>query len=297
MGGGGATMRVRLLGPVDVAVDGESRPVSGLRRKALLAVLALYHREVVAIDRLIDVVWTDDAPSTVLNTLQSHVSHLRSVLADKTAIQARAPGYVLDLGEEGTDVEVAERLIRQARATADRARQAGHLRAALALWRGRPLADVAGLPWLDEQSERLDRIRWQARQELVEARLALGEHVPLIPDLERLVQDHPFDEQLNRLLMLALYRAGRQAEALAAYHRLRRTLDADLGIDPGPALRELEAAILRQDPALDVPAAPAEVAVPAAPAGAVRAAGGPPPPPLSPPRPGLPRPRPAPPPP
>ncbi|MFL6073628.1 MAG: BTAD domain-containing putative transcriptional regulator [Mycobacteriales bacterium] len=250
-------MRVRLLGPVDVAVDGQSRPVSGLRRKALLAVLALHHREVVGIDRLIDVVWADDAPSTVLNTLQSHVSHLRTELADKAAIQARAPGYVLDLGEEAIDVEVAERLLRQARETTDRTRQASHLRAALALWRGRPLADITGLPALEEQAERLDRIRWQARQELVEARLALGEHVALVQELRRLVDDHPFDEQLNRLLMLALYRAGRQTEALATYHRLRRALDEDLGIDPGPALRELEAAILRQDPALAVPDAPA----------------------------------------
>jgi DNA-binding SARP family transcriptional activator len=255
-------MQVRLLGPVDVTVDGVPRPVRGLRRKAVLAVLALRRGEVVSTDLLVDVVWGTAAPSTAANTLQSHVSHLRQVLGSKAAIISRPPGYVLDLDSEATDVEVAERLIRQGTRSADHAGRARQLMAALALWRGRPLVDVAGLAWLDEQAQRLDQLWLQAKQALIETRLALGEHAQLLPDLARLTREHPFDEEIHRQLILALYRTGRQAEALAAYRRLRRTLGEDLGIDPSQPLRDLEAAILRQDPALDP--APAAGTLPAA---------------------------------
>jgi len=272
-------MRVRLLGPVDVVVDGAMRPVRGLRRKAVLAVLALHRGEIVSTDRLIDTVWGEAAPSTAVNTVQSHVSHLRQVLGSKAAILARPPGYVLDLGEDATDVEVAERLIRHGARSADRADGARQLRAALALWRGRPLVDVAGLAWLEEQAGRLDQLWLHATQALIEIRLALGEHAQLLPELEDLVRQHPFDEQLHGQLILALYGTGRQGDALAAYRRLRRALNDDLGIDPSPALRDLEAAILRQDPTLDLP--PPAMTLPAAPAPvpaqlplAVRAFGG-----------------------
>src|ERR1700758_2735371 len=124
-------MRVRLLGPVDVTVDDTVRPVSGLRRKAILAILGLYAGEIVSTDRLKDIVWHDDAPG--LNTLQSHVSHLRSVLGSKAAILAKPPGYVLDLGDDGTDVLHAERLLRQASRSTDPARSASELREALAM--------------------------------------------------------------------------------------------------------------------------------------------------------------------
>lgn len=260
-------MQVRLLGPVDVMVDDVSRPVRGLRPKALLAVLALRSAEIVSTDSLIDIVWGATAPVTAVNTVQSHVSYLRQVLGSKPAIRARPPGYVLDLGGEGTDVEAAERLVRlgaQAASSADRAR---HLHAALRLWRGRPLADVAGVMWLEEQAERLDGLWLRAKRALTEAQLDLGEHAQLVPDLEGLIRDHPLDEQIRGQLILALYRAGRQADALAAYHRLRCTLRDDLGIDPSQPLRDLETAILRQDPALDPPAPPGPaVTLPSAPA-------------------------------
>jgi DNA-binding SARP family transcriptional activator/Tfp pilus assembly protein PilF len=256
-------MRVRLLGPVDVVVDGVVRPVRGLRRKAVLAVLALHRGEIVSTDRLIGVVWGGAPPPTAVNTVQSHVSYLRQVLGSKTAVLARPPGYVLDLGADGTDVEAAESLVRQGARSADRADGARQLRAALALWRGRPLVDVAGLAWFEEQAGRLDQLWLHATQALVEVRLALGEHAQLLPELADLVRDHPFDEQLHGQLMLALYGAGRQADALAAYQRLRRTLNDDLGIDPSPALRDLEAAILRQDAALALPAP--TITLPAAP--------------------------------
>ncbi|GAA3241693.1 AfsR/SARP family transcriptional regulator [Dactylosporangium siamense] len=248
-------MRVRLLGPVDVLVGGAARPVRGQRRKAVLAVLGLHPGEVVSTGRLVDLVWGDAAPPNAVNALQSHVSYLRRTLDDKAAITSRPPGYLLDAGADGTDVAVAERLIAAGLHAAGPAARARHLQAALELWRGTPLADAGGLPWLDEQAERLGQLWLRGRRALIEARLALGQHAHLLPDLEQLTREHPFDEQLHGQLILALYRLGRQADALAAFRRLRRTLHDDLGIEPGPALRDLESAILRQDPDLDVPAA------------------------------------------
>jgi DNA-binding SARP family transcriptional activator len=244
-------MQVRLLGPVDVMVDGGPRLVRGLRRKAALAALGLHGGEIVSTGRLVNAVWGETAPSTAVNTLQSHVSHLRNVLGSKAAILARPPGYLLDLGDDGTDVQLAERLLRQGTQSADPVLGTRHLQAAMALWRGRPLADLAGLAWLEEQAGRLDLLCVQVKRALFEARLAAGEHLQLVPDLERMAAGHPLDEQIHAQLMLALYRSGRQADALAVYHRLRRTLDEELGIDPSQMLRDLETAILRQDRALD----------------------------------------------
>jgi DNA-binding SARP family transcriptional activator len=257
-------MRVRLLGPVDVIDDSEILPVSGLRRKAVLATLALHAGQVVGTGRLVDAVWGETAPAA-LNTLQSHVSYLRTVLG-KAAIVARPPGYLLDLGDDGTDALLAERLLRQAGQSADPVRAAADLREALALWRGRPLADLAGLAWLEQQAGRLELLREQIRHALSDARLGAGEHRQLIPELEQAAADHPLDEQVHAQLMTALYRSGRQADALAVYQRLRATLAEELGLAPGPALRDLETAILRQDSSLDAsaPAASLRAAAPAA---------------------------------
>src|SRR6476646_1344054 len=255
-------MRVRLLGPVDVMDGGEMLPVSGLRRKAVLATLALHAGQVVGTGRLVDAVWGETAPAA-LNTLQSHVSYLRTVLG-KAAIVARAPGYQLDLGDDGTDVLLAERLLRQGAQSADPARAAADLREALALWRGRPLADLAGLAWLEQQAGRLELLREQIRHALSDPRLAAGEHRQLVPELEQAAADHPLDEEVHAQLMTALYRSGRQADALAVYQRLRSTLAEELGLTPGPALRDLETAILRQDASLDA-SAPVASLRPAAP--------------------------------
>ena len=198
-------MRVRLLGPVDIMSGGEVRPVSGLRRKAVLATLALQAGQVVSTGRLVDAVWGEAAPAA-LNTLQSHVSYLRTVVG-KAAIVAHPPGYLLDLGEDGTDVQLAERLLNQGAQSADPGRRAADLREALALWRGRPLADLAGLAWLEQQAERLDLLREQIRHALSEARLDAGEHRQLIPELEQMAADHPLDEQVHAQLMTALYRS------------------------------------------------------------------------------------------
>jgi DNA-binding SARP family transcriptional activator/Tfp pilus assembly protein PilF len=240
-------MRVRLLGPVDVVVDGSIRAVQGLRRKAVLAVLALHVGEIVGTDRILDAAWGDQMPSTAINTLQRHMSHLRALLGSRDAIVARMPGYVLDIGDDGTDLRVAERLINQARRSSEPTERARLLEQALGLWRGPALLDVRGLAWLDRQADRLDQLRLNATQALIETRLALGQHALVLPELRRLARDNPFDEQVHASLMLALYRSGRQAEALTTYQRVRQALADELGLDPGPALRELEAAILRQD--------------------------------------------------
>ena len=232
--------------------DGAVREVSGLRRKAILATLALRAGEIVSTDFLADVVWGDGAPSTVLNTLQSHVSHLRTVFGSKEAILAKPPGYVLALADEGTDVRAAEALLRQASLLTDPARAAAALREALALWRGKPLADLTRIAWIEQQAERLGLLHEQIKRALAEARLVSGEHAQLVPELERMAADNPLDEGLHAQLMLALYRSGRQADALATYHRLRMTLDEQLGIDPSRALRDLETAILRQDASLSL---------------------------------------------
>jgi DNA-binding SARP family transcriptional activator len=239
--------QVRLLGPVDVLVGGTACPVRGSRRKAVLAVLALQAGEIVSTDRLVEMVWVENPPPTAAATLQNHVSYLRGLLGDRASIVARSPGYVLELG---TDVEAAERLIRRAQQTADPAERIGAWRAVVEFWRGRPLADVTGHPWLDRQADRLADLRLVALHALFEARLDGGEHEQLLPELYRMVDEHRYDEQFCRQLMLALYRSGRQAEALARYQSTRRRLAEDLGIDPGPLLRDLEAKILQQDASL-----------------------------------------------
>jgi DNA-binding SARP family transcriptional activator/tetratricopeptide (TPR) repeat protein len=247
-------VRVRLLGPVDVITDGTPQQVGGVRRRTVLAVLGMNAGEVVSTDRLIDVVWGDRPPATALNTLQRHVSHLRAQLGAREAIVARPPGYLLNLGADGTDLQIANRLIEEGMRADDPARKAARLRAALGLWRGRPFADLAGAAWLDDHAERLCTLRGQVMEAVIEARLALAEHAELLPELDELARQYPYREHLHGQLMLALYRAGRQTDALAVYQRLRQDLAENLGIDPGSAVRELEAAILRHDPTLDPPA-------------------------------------------
>ena len=236
-------MRVRLLGPVDVIVGDQPRSVRGTRRKAVLATLALHRGEVVSTDRLADVLWGDAPPATPVNTLQSHISYLRRLLGSPHAIVSSAPGYLLDPARVDTDAAEAERLISLGRGAAGPAR-AALLREALSLWRGLPLADV---PLMGDAADGLEQLRSQGVRALAETQLALGEHAEAVAPLEALVAAHPFDEQACALLMRALYRSGRQADALAAFRRLRRALHDELAVDPSEALRELETAILRQD--------------------------------------------------
>jgi DNA-binding SARP family transcriptional activator len=250
-------MQVRLLGPVDIVVGGTARPVRGARRKALLAVLALRAGDIVSTDRLIEMVWGDSAPTTAAATLQNHISHLRGLLGTRSAIVARPPGYQLSIASEATDVEVAQRLIREGEQATELSDRVAALGAAVGLWRGQALVDVAGHPWFEQQAERLADLRLVALHGLVEARLDLGEHAQVLTELDRWADEYLYDERICRQLMIALYRAGRQADALARYQVLRRRLAEDLGLDPSPELRELEARILQQDDRLDRPQAEA----------------------------------------
>ena len=230
--------QVRLLGPVDLTVAGSVREVSGQRRKAVLAILALHGGDVIGTDQIIDAVWGDRPPATATNTLQSHVSYLRRLFGARAAILTRAPGYALNLDGDATDVTVAARLIDRGTAAADPFERARHLQAAVRLWRGRALMDLSGSRWLEEEAERLDQLLVHARQALAGARLDLGQHAQALGDLEALARENPLHEQSHGTLMLALYRCGRQGDALAVYRRLRVTLRDDLGIEPSQPLRD-----------------------------------------------------------
>jgi DNA-binding SARP family transcriptional activator len=228
----------------------------------VLAALALSHGEVLSTDRLLDIVWEPGA-ATRLNTLQRHVSYLRRLLGGGDAIVARSPGYRLSLAGDATDLMVAEGLVEHGGRDTDLASGAAAFRAALTLWRGQPLAGLADLSWFGEQAQRLDQLRLRAVEGLARARLELGQHAELLPELEPLAQQYPFQERLHAQLMLALYRAGRQHDALAVYQRLAGLLDEEMGISPSASVRELHTAILRQEPDLDPPAARSAIQSPA----------------------------------
>jgi DNA-binding SARP family transcriptional activator/tetratricopeptide (TPR) repeat protein len=256
--GVGAQMMVRLLGPVEVRVNDGIQPVRGLRRAAVVAALALHPGEVLGIDRLVDIVWGDAAPASAATTLHTHVWHLRRMLDPRDVIVARSPGYLLDVADGATDVQAAQRLIQKGNDTGDLRERVQLLTEAAALWRGQPLATVTRVPWFDMHARRLEDELLQTRQALIGARLGLGEHLDVLSELEVLCRQHPMHEQFHAQLMVALYRANRQADALAVYRRLRHTLGDDLGLDPSQPLRDLEAGILRQDPSL-IPSSPISV--------------------------------------
>ena len=246
-------LEFRMLGPLEVLADG--KPVSLPRKqRALLALLVLHVGEVVSTDRLIEELWAGKPPATAKDALQNYVSQLRKVLG-ADVIATRDPGYLLQAQREQVDVGRFEALVADARETEDAATRAGVLRQALALWRGTPLADLTYEAFTGLEAARLEELRAAARDDLVDAELELGRGTELIAELEATVTERPFDERPRGQLMLALYRTGRQADALEAYQQARQTLVAELGLDPSPELRELEQAILRQDPALAAPLA------------------------------------------
>jgi ABC-type transport system substrate-binding protein/DNA-binding SARP family transcriptional activator/DNA-binding beta-propeller fold protein YncE len=252
----------RILGPLDVRDNGREVSIRGRKLQSLLALLLLHAGEVVSRDRLIDDLWGDDPPSTAAKTLQVHVSRLRREIGG--AIVSHGGGYSIRVGPGELDLERFEQLVaegRKALADQDPERASERLRDALDLWRGPPLPELAGEPFARAQIGRLDEARLAAMEDRLEAELALGRHAEAIPELELLVDRHPYRERLHELLMLALYRSGRQADSLAAYQQARNVLVEELGLEPGKRLRELHGAILAQDPALDGPS-------PAAPPGA-----------------------------
>jgi DNA-binding SARP family transcriptional activator len=258
---GAGELEVRLLGPFEVLRTEDAIAVGGPKPRALLAVLALEAGRVVSTDRLVESLWPGETPDTAAHAIQVYVSQLRKALG-ADLIPRRTPGYVLELDPERIDTHRFVRLAgegREALAAGDPGAASAVLRDALALWRGSALGDFTYEPFAQTDIARLEELRLVALEERIEADLALGRHTELVPELEALVDVQPLRERPRSQLMLALYRAGRQADALAAYRAARETLIEELGIEPGPELRKLEAAILRQDESL---AAQAE-AVPA----------------------------------
>ena len=259
----GGEMEFRILGPLEVWDGGGEVSLGGPKPRALLAVLLLHANEVVPTDRLIDELWGEDSPEDAAAALRVNVSRLRKALA-QDVLTTRAPGYVIRVEPDELDLHRFERLVDEGRSLLARGLASDaseRLRDALALWRGPALADFAYESFAQAAIARLEEIRLAALELRIDADLALGRHDELVGELEALVAEHPLRERLRMYLMTALYRSGRQAEALDAYQEARRALVDELGIDPSPALQELERAILRQDPALDVEA-PAPAGVP-----------------------------------
>jgi predicted ATPase/DNA-binding SARP family transcriptional activator len=253
-----AELEFRLLGPLEVHAGEQLVPLSGHKQRALLAILLMHANEVVAADRLIDALWGGRPPATAATALQVHMSELRKTLKRSGAadvIRTRSPGYVLSVEPERVDVLRFERLLAAARkelVDGDPERAVNTLDEALSLWQGVPLADFQYEPFAHAEAARLEELRLEAVEERIEAELALGRHAEVVGKLEALVSEHPLRERLRGHLMLALYRNGRQADALAVHREGRRLLRDELGLEPGPELRKLQAAILRQDPALIV---------------------------------------------
>jgi DNA-binding SARP family transcriptional activator len=249
----------QVLGPTEARQGGRSIPLSGARRRALVTRLLLDAGRAVSADTLLEDVWGDQAPGAASATLQSHVSQLRKVLGD--CLQRTSVGYVLHLDAVSVDAREFEELAASGSsqfAKGDFEVAAWTLRQALKLWRGRALHEVADQPWAQPEAERLEELRRVATEQLLEARLGLGEHELLVPDARLAVWENPLREQRWATLMVALYRCGRQADALRAYQRLQNLLVEEMGIDPSPPLAALEAAILRHDPALQLPMAKLE---------------------------------------
>jgi DNA-binding SARP family transcriptional activator len=254
----------RILGPLEVIRDGRVLPLGSPKQRALLALLLVHANETVSRDRLIEELWAENPPASVESAFHVYLSRVRRLLdsaAGGELLSRQAHGYTLRVGPDQLDATRFEGFVGEgnealaagkARLAADRFRQA------LALWRGPPLADLQAERFAIMAGDRLNEERVSALEQRLEADLALGRHRQLIGELETLVAEHPYRERLRGQLMLALYRSGRQAEALRAYQQARRTLADELGLEPSHQLKELEQALLRQDPTLDL--APTEAA-------------------------------------
>ena len=233
-------MEFRILGPLEVLEDGQALELGGQKQRALLAMLLLHANEVVSTDRLIEALWEQQPPETAAKALQVYVSQLRKLLG-RDRLETKAFGYRLRVGEGELDLERFQRQVAEHKP-----------QEALAGWRGPPLADFSYQRFAEPEIARLEELRLACLEERIAADLAAARHAAVVGELEALVTEHPLRERLRGQLMLALYRSGRQAEALAAYQDTRRVLVDELGIEPSQSLRELHQAILQQDPSLDL---------------------------------------------
>ena len=260
-------MEFKLLGPLEAGDGSTAVALAGRKQRALLARLLLDANRTVAADRLVDDLWGDAVPGSAQKMVQVYVSRLRKVLPPET-LRTRPPGYALVLEPEQLDLNRFETTVAEARAALDAGeagRAADRFREALSLWRGPALAEFASEPFAQPEGARLEDLRLYALEGRLDAELALGDHRAAVGELEALTAQHPLRERLRSQHMLALYRSGRHAEALAGYQAFRRKLSEDLGIEPPASLRELERLMLQQDPSLELPmgaASSTAVAVP-----------------------------------
>lgn len=257
---GTAPLEIGILGPVVATRGGQPIDLGGLQPRSILALLVLARGDALPADRLMDALWGENPTPSATSTLHSHISRLRGRLksSESSVIVRQGTGYLLDVPRDAVDAWRFERMLSEV-AGLPPAQRAAHLGSALALWRGPALVDHPDDDWALGEAARLDGLRQVARDQLLTARLDAGEHRVLVPELERLTSEDPLHEEYWRLLVLALYRSSRQADALAALRRAREVLADELGVDPGPALRQLEADVLAQSPDLE---APTEVSAP-----------------------------------
>jgi len=242
-------LEFRILGPVEVTDDGAPLQLGGQKQRALLALLLLNPNRVVSTDRIMDALWGEQLPRTAATSLQNFVSQLRKLLGSDVLV-TKPPGYQLRVAADQLDLEKFVHLVEESRGE-PAAERTTTLRRALALWRGPPLADLGFEAFAQSEIARLEELRLAALEDRVEAELESGRHSDLIGELEAFADENPLRERLRSQLMLALYRSGRQAEALQIYHDTRRVLVDELGIEPSPTLQQLHGAILRQDPGLE----------------------------------------------
>ncbi|HUK45031.1 MAG TPA: BTAD domain-containing putative transcriptional regulator, partial [Gaiellaceae bacterium] len=254
-------MEFGILGPLVVRMDGREVSIGSAKQRAALVVLLLRRGEVVPVETLVELLWNARPPARAVDALRVHVSQLRKLL-DPGTIETKQAGYLLHVAPEAIDAEQFERLAAQARVRlvgGEPDQAVSEARRALELWRGPPLLEFRHEAFARDESARLEELRVAALECLLEAELVLGRHVETLPEVEALVREHPLRENLRRLQMLALYRAGRQADALTAFQEARRLLTAELGLEPGEPLRRLEREILRHEPTLEAaPVRPVE---------------------------------------
>ena len=249
--------KFRILGPLEVRADGRAVELSGAKLRALLAVLALQANRPVSTERLALALWGEDAPPGAMKAVQVYVSRLRRALGDTDVLETTPAGYRLVVAPDELDAERFERAAGGRSAGAGRGGRGARGRAAArgaGLWRGAPLEEFAWAPFAPPEIQRLEELQLSAVESRVEAELAAGRHAELVAELQRLTGEHPWRERLHAQLMLALYRSGRQAEALEAYRHAREVLVEQLGIEPGPELHSVHQAVLAHDAALDVAA-------------------------------------------
>jgi len=255
------SMYIRVLGPLEASIDDQPVSIGGAKQRAVLAMLVLEANHTVTGDRLIDGLWGDDPPASAPKMVQHYVWRLRGALPSGggAEILTRGRAYELRIDRDKVDVCRFERLVLEASRAATAGRPTSAAREALALFRGDPLADLAEQPFADPEIRRLEELRLAATELAIDADLAAGRHHELVGELDALVAENPLRERLHAQRMLALYRCGRQAEALEAYRHARTALVEEIGVEPAAELRHLHEAILRQDPSLDVEAAAGEL--------------------------------------